>query len=150
MVNFSIGGPDYYDLPFVEKVWEASANGVTMVSASGNDGPLFGTQSNPADQEDVVAVGGTGHGSEVAYFSARGMTTWELADGGYGRFKPDLVTIGQNIRGSSHRGGCKGLSGTSVACPVVAGAVTLLHAIAKLHGKPHNPAAIKQVCLPSD
>jgi hypothetical protein len=30
------------------------------------------------------------------------MTTWELNDG-YGRFKPDLVTYGEAVRGSDHR-----------------------------------------------
>jgi hypothetical protein len=40
--------------------------------------------------------------------------------------KPDIVTYGSAVRGSALRGGCKTLSGTSVASPVVAGAVTLL------------------------
>ena len=30
------------DQPFVEKVWDLSANNVIMVSAIGNDGPLYG------------------------------------------------------------------------------------------------------------
>ena len=83
--------------------------------------------------------------------------------GGYGRVKPDVVTYGSGVRGSSlkyvqqqqkmreresnkhtmhvliimlftysiyllstFRGGCRSLSGTSVASPVVAGAVSLL------------------------
>ena len=29
-----------------------------MVSAIGNDGPLYGTLNNPADQMDVIGVGG--------------------------------------------------------------------------------------------
>ncbi|MEL7487254.1 MAG: MFS transporter, partial [Pseudomonadota bacterium] len=48
-VNLSIGGPDYLDVPFVEKVSEVTANGIIMVSAIGNDGPLYGTLNNPAD-----------------------------------------------------------------------------------------------------
>lgn len=44
----------------------------------------------------------------------------------YGRVKPDIVTYGSGVRGSSIKGGCRTLSGTSVASPVVAGAVTLL------------------------
>lgn len=31
IVNLSIGGPDYLDAPFVEKVWELTANNVIMV-----------------------------------------------------------------------------------------------------------------------
>ena len=55
------------------------------------------------------------------------MTTWELP-GGYGRAKPDIVTYGHLVRGSdkASSGGCRSLSGTSVASPVVAGAVSLL------------------------
>ncbi len=54
-----------------------------------------------------------------------GMTTWELP-AGYGRVKPDIVTYGHMVRGSDRGSGCRSLSGTSVASPVVAGAVTLL------------------------
>lgn len=40
--------------------------------------------------------------------------------------KPDIVTYGSGVRGSGMKEGCRSLSGTSVASPVVAGAVTLL------------------------
>lgn len=81
MLNLSIGGPDFMDRPFVEKVWELSANGVIVVSAIGNDGPLYGTLNNPADQFDVIGVGGMDFSQKIASFSSRGMTTWELPDG---------------------------------------------------------------------
>lgn len=42
VLNLSIGGPDFMDHPFVDKVWELTANRVIMVSAIGNDGPLYG------------------------------------------------------------------------------------------------------------
>eukprot|EP00659_Diplonema_papillatum_P000773 gene773-1187_t len=53
VLNLSIGGPDYMDKPFMDKVLEVSANGITIVSAIGNDGPLYGTLNNPADQIDA-------------------------------------------------------------------------------------------------
>lgn len=74
---------------------------------------------------DVIGVGGINWENQIAKFSSRGMTTWELP-GGYGRVKPDLVTYGSGVRGSALKSGCKTLSGTSVASPVVAGAVALL------------------------
>lgn len=43
VLNLSIGGPDFLDHPFVDKVLELTANKVIMVSAIGNDGPLYGT-----------------------------------------------------------------------------------------------------------
>ncbi|CAN0102144.1 unnamed protein product, partial [Hapterophycus canaliculatus] len=55
------------------QVRELSANGVVVVSAVGNDGPLYGTQHNPADQMDTIGVGAVsadGHG--VAGFQSRG------------------------------------------------------------------------------
>lgn len=35
VLNLSIGGPDFMDRPFVEKVWEMSANNIIMISAIG-------------------------------------------------------------------------------------------------------------------
>lgn len=125
VLNLSIGGPDFMDQPFVDKVWEVTANGIIMVSAIGNDGPLYGTLNNPADQMDVIGIGGINWDDQLARFSSRGMTTWELPYG-YGRVKPDLVTYGSGVRGSALQNGCRLLSGTSVASPVVAGAVALL------------------------
>ncbi|XP_050684015.1 membrane-bound transcription factor site-1 protease isoform X2 [Leptidea sinapis] len=141
VLNLSIGGPDFMDHPFVDKVWELTANKVIMVSAIGNDGPLYGTLNNPADQMDVIGVGGIGFDDRIAKFSSRGMTTWELPNG-YGRMKPDIVTYGSAVRGSSINGGCRSLSGTSVASPVVAGAIALLAS-----GVPRQnltPASVKQ------
>lgn len=116
VLNLSIGGPDFMDQPFVDKVWELTANNIIMVSAIGNDGPLYGTLNNPADQMDVIGVGvdrlytctpdktgfvlqvgGINFDDQIARFSSRGMTTWELP-GGYGRLKPDIVTYGSAVR----------------------------------------------------
>ncbi len=45
---------------------------------------------------------------------------------GYGRFKPDIVTWATSVVSSSLDGGCKSLSGTSAASPIVTGSVALL------------------------
>lgn len=146
VLNLSIGGPDFLDQPFVDKVWELTANNVIMVSAIGNDGPLYGTLNNPADMMDVIGVGGINFEDEIARFSSRGMTTWELPQG-YGRVKPDIVTYGSGVRGSAVHGGCRSLSGTSVASPVVAGAVALL--AGAVHHQHVNPASMKQALIGS-
>ncbi|KAI5693349.1 hypothetical protein M8J75_014215 [Diaphorina citri] len=103
VLNLSIGGPDFMDFPFVDKVWELTANRVILISAIGNDGPLYGTLNNPADQMDVIGVGGINFEDQIAKFSSRGMTAWELP-GGYGRVKPDIVTYGSAVRGPSTNG----------------------------------------------
>uniref|UniRef100_A0A0N5B054 Peptidase_S8 domain-containing protein n=1 Tax=Syphacia muris TaxID=451379 RepID=A0A0N5B054_9BILA len=145
VINLSIGGPDYTDFLFVQKVWEVTSNGIIMISAIGNDGPKFGTLNNPGDQMDVIGVGGIDFYSKIADFSSRGMTTWELP-GGYGRLKPDIVTYGVNVYGLGLSGECKPISGTSVASPIVAGAVTLMLSGIKDH-RFWNPATVKQVLI---
>ena len=87
------------DLPFIEKVLEMSANNIIVISAIGNDGPVYGTLNNPADQLDVIGVGGIQFNEAVSPFSSRGMTTWELPRG-YGRVKPEIVAYAQNVAGS--------------------------------------------------
>jgi membrane-bound transcription factor site-1 protease len=42
---------------------------------------LFRTLNNPADQMDVIGVGGINFEDQIAKFSSRGMTTWELPQG---------------------------------------------------------------------
>ncbi|KAH9624048.1 hypothetical protein KSS87_019117 [Heliosperma pusillum] len=148
VLNLSIGGPDHLDLPFVEKVWELTANNIIMVSAIGNDGPLYGTLNNPADQSDVIGVGGIDYSDHIASFSSRGMSTWEIPHG-YGRVKPDVVAYGREIMGSKISTGCKTLSGTSVASPVVAGVVCLLVSVIPEKDRKHilNPASMKQALV---
>ncbi|KAK1365386.1 Membrane-bound transcription factor site-1 protease [Heracleum sosnowskyi] len=148
VLNLSIGGPDYLDIPFVEKVWELTANNIIMVSAIGNDGPLYGTLNNPADQSDVIGVGGIDYSDHIASFSSRGMSTWEIPHG-YGRVKPDVVAYGREIMGSKISTGCKSLSGTSVASPVVAGVVCLLVSVIPENSRKDilNPASMKQALV---
>ncbi|KNC50508.1 uncharacterized protein AMSG_00669 [Thecamonas trahens ATCC 50062] len=150
VLNLSIGGPDFSDAPFMDKVNELSANSVIVVSAIGNDGPLYGTLNNPGDQLDVIGVGGVDGMERLAKFSSRGMTTWELP-GGYGRVKPDVVAYATAVRGLAADGSCRTLSGTSVASPVVAGAVALLASTvpAEKRAAIINPASMKQALTES-
>lgn len=80
VINLSNGGPDFMDQPFVEKVNELSANGILLVSAIGNDGPVYGTLNNPADMADVLGVGGVDANGDVSTFSSRGVTAmvWQI------------------------------------------------------------------------
>ncbi|EFA78031.1 membrane-bound transcription factor peptidase [Heterostelium album PN500] len=152
VLNLSIGGHDFMDRPFVDKIYEMSANNIVVVSAIGNDGPTYGTLSNPADQSDVIGVGSIDSFDKLSTFSSRGMTTWELPHG-YGRVKPDIVTYGSSVLGSNlPKLGtkCRTLSGTSVSSPVVAGAIALLMSSVP-QDRRHliNPASIKQVLIES-
>lgn len=67
----------------------------------------------------------------------------------YGRVKPDVVAYGREIMGSKISTGCKSLSGTSVASPVVAGVVCLLVSVIpeKTRKDLLNPASMKQALV---
>lgn len=76
IINLSNGCPDHGDLPFIDKVNELAAAGVIIVSAIGNDGPVWGTLNNPGDMASVIGVGGYAVDTlSLAKFSSRGMTT---------------------------------------------------------------------------
>ena len=79
---------------------EVVAANVIIVSGIGNSGPMWGNLMNPADQPDVIGVGGVDDDGRLADFSSRGMTSWELPDG-YGRVKPDVLTYGTHVLGLS-------------------------------------------------
>ncbi|KAF5829056.1 membrane-bound transcription factor site-1 protease [Dunaliella salina] len=130
IINLSIGGPDFLDHPFVDKVLEVTSNGIMMVSAIGNDGPLFGTLNNPADQNDVIGVGGIDDNNNIASFSSRPQNG--IAFGGWA----------SRVYSRLHR--C-----TSVASPVAAGAVCLLASTvpAQRRWSVLNPASMKQALI---
>lgn len=152
ILNLSIGGPDFADMPFTDKVNELTAHGIIVISAIGNDGPLWGTLNNPGDMMEVVGVGGAEPDASVAKFSSRGMSTHEISQG-YGRVKPDLLAYGRALTAPSHThpGRCRTLSGTSVASPVVAGAIALLASAvdARLKTRVISPPAVKIALLKS-
>ena len=147
IINLSIGGPDYADAAFTSKVQELSAAGIIMVSAIGNEGPQWGTLNNPADQPDVIGVGGLSMISTVAAYSSRGMTLWSLPNG-YGRMKPDLLAPSQLVSGVNAQGRCTQMSGTSVASPAVAGAIALLMSALPEDRRSHfNSIVAKQLLM---
>ncbi|KAF6142863.1 hypothetical protein GIB67_002727, partial [Kingdonia uniflora] len=182
VLNLSIGGPDYLDLPFVEKKvlegykkeigifcrccnseispsqFEAHAgyaprrkpscvtneNAKVAGRVSGVDPieqiskrciRIVKTQETAevggcslcrfVDQSDVIGIGGIDYNDRIASFSSHGMSTWEMPHG-YGHMKSDIVVYGREIMGSKICTGCKNLSGTSVASPVLASVVCLL------------------------
>lgn len=157
IINLSIGGPDFADEPFVDKVNQLTAAGVIFVSAIGNDGPRWGTLNNPADMLDVVGVGGVDPDGTISRFSSRGFTAHHMnayiPRRSYGRVKPDLVAYARNLMAPSHTdvGSCRKLSGTSVSSPVVAGAIALIISVIPIERRNlvANPAAVKRALMES-
>jgi minor extracellular protease Epr len=102
-----------------------SAN-IVLVAAAGNSGPGANTIGYPAKYSSVIAVGATDSSDVVASWSSRGPELSVSAPG---------VNIYSTYRGSTYAT----LSGTSMACPHVAGTVALILKAG------HTPAEVRDI-----
>jgi subtilisin family serine protease len=115
------GGQNWYDA--VIRAWHAA--GVIPVFAAGNSGPSCTSGLSPGDSAaDVIGVGATTNTDAIASFSSRGPTSSGA------RQLPQVSAPGNQVRSAGHTSDTAfaTMSGTSMACPHVAGLVALLRA----------------------
>lgn len=168
-VNLSLGGSvpvGSYGCGWSPECQEANRlvdSGVVVTVAAGNDGhkdlaalsegelEIFRTFmdlgiSDPGNAEKVITVGSchrtNPHTYGPSYFSSKGPT-------GDGRLKPDCLAPGEKIKSAdaTTQSGKIGMSGTSMACPHVSGAIAVF-----MSAKPEfqgRAAEVKKILLDS-
>jgi Subtilisin-like serine proteases len=125
-INLSLGSAAQESAredPLCRAVSAAWASGIVVCVAAGNDGPNVRTINTPGITANAITVGnlddkGTEDLSDdvISDSSSRGPTIDNST-------KPDLLAPGTNITSLRAGGGYRSLSGTSMATPMVTGAV---------------------------
>jgi len=169
IINLSLGkpitAPAKFD-PLVQAIEQASAKGLIVVVAAGNDGPGHGSINSPANAPSAVTVGVadgkttvTRNDDYVPSFSSRGPSWYD------GFAKPDVIAPGVNLFSDASPGSTLvtstnpvfpqltvddvklvDLSGSSMSAAVATGVLALeLDANAHQNREPLTPNAAKAI-----
>lgn len=131
-----------------EALWQKN---IIVVAAAGNSGPQYSTIKSPGISKKIITVGAFDDNRvdnenfdptffEIADFSSRGPA--------FNAFKPDVVAPAVDITSCGTEQPYTTLSGTSVACPMIAGVCALL--LEQSPSKPPNQIKkeILSLCTP--
>lgn len=130
VISMSLGGTGT-DKWIPPALIEAEADGVIVVAAAGNEGPAEGTVGYPGGYAQCVAVGALDINQAAAKFSSRGPALY-------------VSGPGVNIRSTYPGGQYATMSGTSMACPHVAGLAALWIAAHPEVAKKDRPKAFRE------
>jgi len=98
----------------------ASKKGILVVVSAGNEGnDEWGYITPPADAAGILTVGSIDKDLTISPFSSYGPTY-------DGRVKPDVLSIGSNVKVQNYNGTLTSSSGTSFSTPTIAGLAACL------------------------
>lgn len=119
IISMSLGSRS--SMENVKRALMALPQNIFLVAAAGNSGPRLGTVGYPAKYSIVISVGAISKDRKVSKWSSRGRAV-------------DVVAPGDNITSCFPPRALAVMSGTSMACPVVAGVMALALAKHRIHG----------------
>jgi subtilisin len=126
VLSVSLGMPNDIPLILKQRISDAYSAGVTIVSAVGNSGvsePFY-----PARMNEVIGVGGIGKDLQLTAFTNMGY---------------DVLAPSTEILSTYKDNNYARMTGTSMASPLVAGAIALLISYYRKQGKELKPWDIK-------
>lgn len=128
-MSFSSG---YTSAKYRSLIWDAHEKGISIICAAGNEGELGNnTIGYPANFPETVAVSAVDINRNIADFSSRGKAA-------------EICAAGIDIYSTFLNGGYATLSGTSMACPIITGAVAILQSKGYLrYGRRLTPEEIR-------
>lgn len=118
VMSNSWGGGGYSSAIY-DAIVAAENSGIIFVAAAGNSGSdndVYHFYPSDYSIDNIISVAATDHNDNKAYFS------------NWGKTSVDIGAPGVNIYSTVLNGGYSSLSGTSMACPHVAGAAGLIKA----------------------
>lgn len=154
VISMSLGGGQYSgycdsdgasNAAIANSINAAVANNISVTVATGNDG-WDNYTSSPACIQSVTRVGATGKDDSITSYSNRNSITKLFATGGAvggsGSCSPGSMDPNR-ICSTSQDGAYIAFSGTSMATPMVAGAIAIIRQYLGLSGQTKTPSEIE-------
>jgi len=131
VINMSFSST-YTSASYRNLIADAHKRGISIICAAGNEGELGrNTIGYPASYAETVAVSAVDINKNIAEFSSRGRAA-------------EICAAGKDVYSTYLDGGYATLSGTSMACPIITGAVAILMAKGYLrYGRRLTPEEIR-------
>lgn len=122
ILNFSMGylpsANKHLQQTLLKKLEELWDEGVVVVTAAGNNGPNENSITVPGISRKVITVGAINDVNSSSSYSGNGPTSCCIV-------KPEILAPGDDILSLSNQGGYVKKTGTSMATPIVSGALAL-------------------------